>query len=301
MSNNVGIVTGDEWARIFFKLDHIDGVKSLYRCVQCHAGSQLYTCHTGHGYTNLKNHVTAKHPETFSDMVNEFKGNKNGNTLLNHSNMTGKRVTKDGTKYFNWLQYCVFLDHPLTAADNKLLTAITKLQPTCTNSLKKYFLRVGLLAALNVGKTLPENFGILFDGWTSNHSKEHYVILVALFMKDGVLHSPLLACSPMDTLGEFGAVAHMELITTTLAFYFRTIKNLQFATGDNCSTNKRLADIMEIPLVGCASHRLNLAVQDFLSLYPDTNILLTKVNVLMKDLKRLKNAAIILKLKYLEN
>jgi hypothetical protein len=50
---------------------------------------------------------------------------------------------------------------------------------------------------------------------------------------------------------------------------------------------------MEIPLVGCASHRLNLAVQDFLSLYPDTNILLTKVNVLMKDLKRLKNAAII--------
>ena len=120
MSNNVGIVTGDEWARIFFKLDHIDGVKSLYRCVQCHAGSQLYTCHTGHGYTNLKNHVTAKHPETFSEMVNEFKGNKNGNTLLNHSNITGKRVTKDGTKYFNWLQYCVFLDHPLTAADNKV-------------------------------------------------------------------------------------------------------------------------------------------------------------------------------------
>ena len=280
MSNNVGIVTGDEWARIFFKLDHIDGVKSLYRCVQCHAGSQLYTCHTGHGYTNLKNHVTAKHPETFSDMVNEFKGNKNGNTLLNHSNMTGKRVTKDGTKYFNWLQYCVFLDHPLTAADNKLLTAITKLQPTCTNSLKKYFLRVGLLAALNVGKTLPENFGILFDGWTSNHSKEHYVILVALFMKDGVLHSPLLACSPMDTLGEFGAVAHMEFITTTLSFYFRTIKNLQFATGDNCSTNKRLADIIEIPLVGCASHRLNLAVQHFLSLSPDTNILLSRKDML---------------------
>ena len=44
MSNNVVKVTGDEWAHIFFKLERIDGVKSLYRCVQCHPGSQLYTC-----------------------------------------------------------------------------------------------------------------------------------------------------------------------------------------------------------------------------------------------------------------
>lgn len=42
---------------------------------------------------------------------------------------------------------------------------------------------------------------------------------------------------------------------------------------------------MKIPLVGCASHRVNLAVNHFLSVSPDTNILLIKVNDLMKDLK----------------
>jgi hypothetical protein len=69
-------------------------------------------------------------------------------------------------------------------------------------------------------------------------------------MKDGTLHTPLLACSPMDTLGEFGAAAHYDFITTTLRFYHRTFEDLQFATGDNCSTNKSIADKLKIPLVG---------------------------------------------------
>lgn len=77
----------------------------------------------------------------------------------------------------------------------------------------------------------------------------------------------------------------MEFITITLAFNNRTIKGLQFATGDNCNTFKRLADVMKIPLVGCASHWVSLAVNHFLSVSPDTNILLIKVNDLMKDLK----------------
>jgi hypothetical protein len=162
-------------------------------------------------------------------MVNHYNGIKNNNTLDNYSNMTGKRATKDGIKYFNWLRYCVFLDQPLSAADDALLTEVTGLQQTSSKTLKKYFFRVGHLTALKVKEILPGDFGILFDGWTSNHSKEHYVILVALFMKDGILQTPLLACSPMDTLGEFGAAAHQEFITTTLNFYDRTCRDLQFA------------------------------------------------------------------------
>ncbi|ETN16032.1 hypothetical protein PPTG_06264 [Phytophthora nicotianae INRA-310] len=37
-----------------------------------------------------------------------------------------------------------------------------------------------------------------------------------------------------------------------------------FVVGDNCAVNKRLAHLMGVPLVGCASHRLNLAVRRFL-------------------------------------
>jgi len=69
-------------------------------------------------------------------------------------------------EYFNWLRYCVFLDHPLSTADDKLLTEVTGLPSTNSKSLKKYFLRVGHLTALKVREILPDDFGNLFDGWT---------------------------------------------------------------------------------------------------------------------------------------
>jgi hypothetical protein len=54
--------------------------------------------------------------------------------------------------------------------------------------------------------------------------------------------------------------------------------------GDNCNTNKALATLARRPLVGCASHRFNLAVKDLLKEYSD---LLNDINALMKKLKNL--------------
>jgi hypothetical protein len=36
---------------------------------------------------------------------------------------------------------------------------------------------------------------------------------------------------------------------------------VDYIGGDNASVNKKLASDMNIPFVGCASHRLNLAVK----------------------------------------
>ena len=58
--------------------------------------------------------------------------------------------------------------------------------------------------------------------------------------------------------------------------------------------NKRLCNLIsrkikrQVPLIGCASHRLNLACQEF---YADKMDLIEKVDFLMKDLKTLKNSA----------
>jgi len=51
-------------------------------------------------------------------------------------------------------------------------------------------------------------FSLWLHGWTSNHSLEHYVAMYALYMKDGVVCSPLLACSPMEAIASYGATAH---------------------------------------------------------------------------------------------
>ncbi|KAG6596063.1 Hydroxyacylglutathione hydrolase [Phytophthora cinnamomi] len=61
-----------------------------------------------------------------------------------------------------------------------------------------------------------------------------------------------------------------------------------FLVGDNCATNQSIATKMGIPLVGCASHRFNLAVNKFLEPYDD---LLDEDNNLMVDLRRENNSA----------
>jgi hypothetical protein len=71
---------------------------------------------------------------------------------------------------------------------------------------------------------------------------------------------------------------------------------IEFISGDNTSVNPRLARLIEehigvpVPLIGCASHKLNLAVDIFVdqAIYAP---LVTKVANLMKQLRTLKNAS----------
>ncbi|EQC28160.1 hypothetical protein SDRG_11436 [Saprolegnia diclina VS20] len=72
----------------------------------------------------------------------------------------------------------------------------------------------------------------------------------------------------------------------TLTVFNKTIDNVGFIVGDNCATNKAVADHLHIPLVGCASHRLNLAVQAYLQQHEH---LIQTIHVLMVRLKTNKN------------
>ena len=83
------------------------------------------------------------------------------------------------------------------------------------------------------------------------------------------------------------------------ADYDRDFTAIEFPTGDNTYVNGRLADLISkwllthkkirriVPLVGCAAHRLNLAVQHLVSktvnkVWFDLNL---KFHTLMVDLK----------------
>ncbi|ETM43436.1 hypothetical protein L914_11083 [Phytophthora nicotianae] len=43
--------------------------------------------------------------------------------------------------------------------------------------------------------------------------------------------------------------------------YGKQLSQCLFLVADNCAVNRLLATLMGVPLLGCASHRLNLAVQ----------------------------------------
>lgn len=74
-----------------------------------------------------------------------------------------------------------------------------------------------------------------------------------------------------------------------------------YLSGDNCSVNKKLGLDLSINLVGCAAHRLNLAVLSYLGIYgsPYTHShqqrrnaeLLNKVGNTMDILWTIKGAA----------
>jgi hypothetical protein len=74
----------------------------------------------------------------------------------------------------------------------------------------------------------------------------------------------LLGFSPLLTEDSYTSENHKDLIEFVLDVFGNTLSNVICLIGDNCNVNKSLADLCGIPLVGCACHRLNLAIQEYL-------------------------------------
>ena len=73
-----------------------------------------------------------------------------------------------------------------------------------------------------------------------------------------------------------------EYISFVLSQYGKTMNNVVAIIADNCEANKCLSDQCEVPLIGCHSHRLALAVKEFLK---QDEAVLSKVHALMVKLE----------------
>eukprot|EP00644_Phytophthora_capsici_P002948 jgi/Phyca11/103032/e_gw1.7.895.1 len=115
----------------------------------------------------------------------------------------------------------------------------------------------------------------------------HYIAVYGAFDTEGDLRLQLLAVSPLDD-GLQDADVHIKLFDGVLDVYNKTLDMVAFIVGDNCSTNQSIATKLGVPLVGCASHRFNLAVNKYLA---DYEPLLAQVNTLMSKLCQVNNFA----------
>ena len=155
---------------------------------------------------------------------------------------------------------------------------------------------------------LPPTFGIIFDGWSCEG--EHYIGVFASWVnKSGGVCERLLACGVQGIpktaadAEDFGFTAEDigDYIYDVLSSYSRSFDAIEFICGDNASVNRRLSQLIKawwlsqkgirkvIPLVGCASHRLNLAVQHLYDEKSGYHEVVEKVNALMTDLGTMKN------------
>ena len=76
-----------------------------------------------------------------------------------------------------------------------------------------------------------------------------------------------------------------------LAIYGKDTTNVICFVGDNCNVNQSIARTMKIPLIGCASHKFNLAVKRWIKEQPQLTDIIEKVAAVMKKASTLKVAA----------
>ncbi|RAW20462.1 hypothetical protein PC110_g23095 [Phytophthora cactorum] len=129
----------------------------------------------------------------------------------------------------------------------------------------------------------------MLDGWT--YASDHYLAVFACYEVNGSLKTPLLSMAPVfnEANDDLSAESHLNFLATMLPRDFGVqLVQCRFIEGDDCFVNRRLATLMEVPLVGCTSHRLNLAVQDDLVAFEDD---LAAVQALMIKLRTLTESA----------
>ncbi|KUF96014.1 ADP-ribosylation factor 2-B [Phytophthora nicotianae] len=131
---------------------------------------------------------------------------------------------------------------------------------------------------------LPKSFGIIFDGWTFR--PEHCVAVFASFRHDGKMQTIVIAIAPIidDEISDHTASSNVKILDVILSYYGRSKASIAYIVGDNCSVNGAAADQLQVPMVGCASHRLNLAVNLLLA---GDDKLLDKIQKLMYKVKNL--------------
>ncbi|ETP18589.1 hypothetical protein F441_07213 [Phytophthora nicotianae CJ01A1] len=175
---------------------------------------------------------------------------------------------------------------PIEEVDNEVTRAMSRWNSVSSKTLKKYVALVEREVEAAIAEEMPESKGGMFDGWSAGST--YYVGIYADYMVDDLAQRVLLALASLLDGNDFGADAHIALIIETLAVFGKDPGCLRFIVGDNCATNQAIATRMGLPLVGCASHRLNLAIQQYIS---EHKALLCQANELMTQLRTKKNSA----------
>ncbi|ETO82003.1 hypothetical protein F444_03769 [Phytophthora nicotianae P1976] len=153
-------------------------------------------------------------------------------------------VSQEMNYRFQWLQWIVERNLPITEVDNELTLSMSKWPPVFSKTLKKCMHTVAKDVGAAIEHEIGTSFALMFDCWSHG--------------------------------------------SAVLRIYNKTTDMVTFIVGDNCNTNQKIATLLGVPLVGCASHRFNLAINPFHAEYEAE---LATVNDLMIQLRHCNNAA----------
>ena len=195
-----------------------------------------------------------------------------------------------------WMNYLVMKNQPLCTVDCPITRKIVRLKSVCAKSMRHHMLSLVSVVRDEIKARLPDKLALIFDGWTEG--TDHYIGIWASYNlvdskedsgKETTVQT-LLSIRPLLADGIMGMTAndHTLHINRVLEMYGKDESNVICIAGDNCSVNKSIARIMSVPLIGCASHKFNLAVRRWIDFQPQLLAIIAKVAAVMKKASTLK-------------
>lgn len=290
-----------------------------------HGNGLIWTCYcstprtkTGSGYSNLASHVKDTHPnygiiyeeavkagwkpirntgkqylDAIASKDSEKEGSSSSSLGLSLPSKSSVQLSIDvlvplkASNIYKWMNWITSKLYPLSFVECSLSRMYSNLKPISRKTLVKYMNLTTVEVEKKIALVLPSKFSIVYDAWTSRSS--HFVGTFITFADKCILIAFTLMDMEMDDdEPTFNAEKFMNVIQQQLEFYGKSFDNVVCITGDNCSVNKRLADLINKPMVGCASHRFNLGVNLFLRPH---EVLLGKIEQIMTRLRTLKAAS----------
>ena len=190
---------------------------------------------------------------------------------------------------FKILEWVVMRNQPLSEVDDPLTRSLFNVKPVSSKSLRSYILSLTPLVEDVIKQILPSKFCVMFDGWSD--SKIHYVAIFATYVIKEQYFETMLACAPLLQETDLSANQYKFFVEETLQVFDRDESNVVCFVGDNCAVNMKLSTITDIPIIGCNSHKLNLAIEAWIEAQEGLPGALKKLRELMSQLNTIKNSA----------
>ena len=275
-------VSAQTYARHFF--EPLDATNK-FKCRIC---MKLLGQDPRKGYSNLMSHLGRQH-DSFRALYLESQLAAPGS--LDSLSF----VSTKAQSLYGWIDLVVNKHLPFSCVDDDKFRRYSSLPPTSTKSLKKVMRQLENLVEDKIAAELPDAFALVFDGWSASGTS--FCAIFASFVDESSqVCRRLLAFSPLDNEDDLGADEHNRFVDATLEVFNKTTAAVTCIVGDNCNVNQAMARRLRIPLVGCSSHKFNLAVGLVLE---EHETLLTKVHALMTRCRTLINRAKLRRLTHL--
>ena len=246
------------------------------------------------GWTNLLNHVRTCIGDDY-EKVYEAGRKEQRNGGIQGFVLTIGNLERE---MFDWIEFVVMKSLPIGFVDCPYTRRVMKSMKTVSGkTLRQHILSLTDVMRQKIKDELPSKFVVVFDGWSEG--TEHYIAVSAAYTRANRSTGKeepvnvMLTMKPLLANGVEGMTAadHVEHISRSLKLYDRKCSDILCIVGDNCGVNRLMAKTLRTPLIGCASHKLNLGVKLWMKNEPQLSNIVAKVSSIMKKASNLKVAA----------